>query len=164
MIVVADASPLNYLIQIGSDALLHTLFGRVLVPPAVMDELRHPHAPRTVASWLLQVPSWLEVRAVSASLDDSLQVLDPGEREAILLAQETRADLLLIDERHGRLEAGRRGIPTTGTLGVLLAAGARGLLDPESAFQRLVSETSFRAATDVREHFLALCKKTRAHE
>jgi uncharacterized protein len=45
MIVVADASPLNYLIQIDSDNLLHELFGRVLVPAAVMEELGHPRAP-----------------------------------------------------------------------------------------------------------------------
>jgi hypothetical protein len=67
--------------------------------------------------------------------------LDPGERDAILLAEEVRADLLLIDERQGRLEARRRGITTTGTLGVLLAAGARGLVTAEYAFQRLLSET-----------------------
>jgi len=45
--------------------------------------------------------------------------LQIGEREAIRLAQEQRADLLLIDERRGRLEAKRRGLATTGTLGVL---------------------------------------------
>src|SRR6266852_4521106 len=139
MIVVADASPLNYLIQIESDNLLHELFGRVLVPAAVMEELRHPRAPVTVTSWLLQIPSWIEVRTVTAAQDEALRVLDPGEREAILLAQETRAELLLIDERRGRLEAKRRGITTTGTLGVLLAAEARGLVKAESSFQRLIS-------------------------
>jgi len=41
MIVVADASPLNYLIQIQAEELLHKIFGRVLVPAAVMQELRH---------------------------------------------------------------------------------------------------------------------------
>lgn len=45
MIVVADASPLNYLIQIESVNVLHALFGRVLVPVAVMEELRHAHTP-----------------------------------------------------------------------------------------------------------------------
>ncbi len=164
MIVVADASPLNYLIQVESDGLLHTLFGRVLVPAAVMEELRHPRAPETVASWLLRIPSWIEVRPVTASQDESLQVLDPGERDAILLAEEVRADLLLIDERQGRLEARRRGITTTGTLGVLLAAGARGLVNAESAFQRLLSETSFRATPEVRESFLAQSRKQGSHK
>jgi len=93
------------------------------------------------------------VRVVSARHEPALEVLDPGEREAIQLAQEQRADLLLIDERRGRLEARRRGIATTGTLGVLLAAGRRGLIDAEAAFQRLIDETTFRATPQIRESF-----------
>jgi predicted nucleic acid-binding protein len=98
MIAVADASPLNYLIQIESDYLLHTLFGKVLIPTAVIDELRNPMAPRVVGSWVSRLPSWIEIRTAATAPDASLGVLDPGEREAIVLAQETHADLLLIDE------------------------------------------------------------------
>jgi predicted nucleic acid-binding protein len=159
MIVVADASPLNYLIQLQADELLNKIFGQVLVPPAVMQELRHPRAPEAVAVWMSRIPPWIEVRAVVSSQDESLQVLDAGEREAILLAQEARADLLLIDERQGRLEARRRGITTTGTLGVLLAAGVRGVANPESLFQRLIAETSFRTTPELRETFIAGCAK-----
>ena len=89
MIVVADASPLNYLIQIESDHLLHTLFGRVLIPAAVIDELRNARAPRTVSSWVSRLPSWIEIRTLATAPDASLGALDLGEREAILLAQET---------------------------------------------------------------------------
>lgn len=161
MIVVADASPLNYLIQIDCDPLLARLFGHVFVPSAVMEELRHPAAPPAVASWLSHIPSWIEVRVVSARRDPTLEALDPGEREAIQLAQEQHADLLLIDERRGRLEAKRRGIATTGTLGVLLVAGKRGLIDAETAFQRLVNETTFRTRPEVRERFLTECRESR---
>jgi predicted nucleic acid-binding protein len=122
MIVVADASPLNYLIQINCDTILPKLYERVFVPATVIEELRHTSAPLTVAAWLHQMPEWIDVRVVSGKQDAALEVLDPGEREAIQLAEEQHADLLLIDERHGRLEAKRRGIATTGTLGVLLAA------------------------------------------
>src|SRR5271166_2370172 len=159
MIVVADASPLNYLIQIESDQLLHTLFGKVLIPAAVIDELHNPMAPRMVSSWVSQLPSWIEIRTVATAPDASLGVLDLGEREAILLAQETHADLLLIDEKRGRLEARSRGITTTGTLGVLLTAANEGLVDAADAFQRLVSQTSFRATTELRASFLANCKR-----
>jgi predicted nucleic acid-binding protein len=157
MIVVADASPLNYLIQIECANMLQSLFTRVLVPVAVIAELRHPGAPPTVANWVKNIPDWIEIRAVTSQPDPALEVLDAGEREAIQLAEEQRADLLLIDERKGRLEARRRGIVTTGTLGVLLAAGRRGLVDAESAYQRLVTETTFRASPEVRERFLRLC-------
>lgn len=159
MIVVADASPLNYLIQLQADDLLHRVFRQVLVPRAVMLELSHPRAPEAVAAWTLHPPAWIELRVVTFAEDENLQMLDPGEREAILLAQETGANLLLIDERQGRLEARRRGITTTGTLGVLLAAGTRGLVNPEALFRQLISGTSFRATPEVREMFIAECSK-----
>jgi predicted nucleic acid-binding protein len=134
MIVVADASPLNYLIQIESANILHALFGRVLVPAAVMEELRHSRAPSEVKSWLLQIPSWIEVRARAAPPEEALQILDPGEREAILLAQEMHADLPLIDEKQGRLEAKRRGITTTGTLGCCWQRANRACSTPNLSF------------------------------
>src|SRR5882762_11758352 len=72
---------------------------------------------------LLNLPAWIEVHSVAFCKDAGLQNLDRGEREAIQLAEEQRARLLLIDERLGRSEAKRRGIATTGTLGILLAGG-----------------------------------------
>jgi Predicted nucleic acid-binding protein, contains PIN domain len=161
MIVVADASPLNYLIQIDCHPLLRDLFGRVFVPGAVIGELRHAAAPAAVHSWLLHLPSWVEVHTVSGLPDESLTLLDPGEREAIQLALELQAALLLIDERRGRTEAKRRGIATTGTLGVLLDAGRHGLVNAELAFQRLVEETSFRASPALQEVFLEECRRPR---
>lgn len=56
MIVVADTSPLNYLLQINCESLLPSLYQRVLVPPAVLHELAHPEAPKVVGQWLLHLP------------------------------------------------------------------------------------------------------------
>ena len=161
MIVVADSSPLNYLIQINCDGVLGRLYDLVLVPSRVFEEFRHPSAPPSVVSWISQTPDCIRVHHVKASQDESLNMLDPGEREAIQLAEEQRADLLLMDERRGRLEAKRRGLAVTGTLGVLLAAGRRGLIDPEAVFYSLVETTTFRAAPGVRENYLALCRQLR---
>ena len=105
MIVVADTAPLNYLLQISCESVLPSLYQRVLIPPSVLDELGHPDAPTVVSEWLKDVPGWIEVRRTAGSPDAALADLDPGEREAIQLAEEQRADLLLIDERRGRLEA-----------------------------------------------------------
>ena len=133
MIVVADTSPLNYLIQIDCDSLLPQLFDQTLVPSGVMQELGHASAPAVVRAWLLRVPAWLEVSLTRAPPDAELAFLGLGEREAIQLAEEKHADLLLVDERKGRLHAARRGLKSIGTLGVLLSAGQRRLLDPEVA-------------------------------
>lgn len=154
MIVVADTSPLNYFLQISCESLLPSLYQRVLVPPAVLHELAHPEAPKVVAQWLLHLPDWIEVRRTAAPADAALADLDPGEREAIQLAQEQRADLLLIDERRGRMEAKRRGLATTGTLGVLLAGAQRGLIDAGAAYEQLVRKTNFRCTPELENTFL----------
>jgi uncharacterized protein len=70
------------------------------------------------------------------------------------LAVEQRADLLLIDERKGRREAMRRGLPTTGTLGILLAAAERGSIDAAAVYHRLLTETSFRSTPGLQRSFL----------
>ena len=110
MIVVADTSPLNYLILIEHDGILPILYAQVVVPPEVLQELSHPDAPDAVRSWLRNRPPWSEVKAPSSQPDQTLGLLDPGERQAIQLAEEQRGDLLLIDERRGNEEAKRRGL------------------------------------------------------
>ncbi len=154
MIVVADTSPLNYLIQVGCESLLPALYKRVLIPVAVLEELGDPAAPAVVSQWLLHVPAWIETRRTTTAPDAALSFLDPGERQAIQLAQEQCADLLLIDERRGRVEAMRRGLATTGTLGVLLTAAEQGLIDAARAFHQLTTETNFRTTAELRRSFL----------
>ena len=155
MIVVADTSPLNYLIQIECDDLLPRLYKRVVVPLGVIQELEHASAPVTVRAWLTRLPSWAEVASTKATPNDELAYLGLGEREAIQLAEERHADLLLMDERKGRLEANRRGLATTGTLGVLLSGGVLRLIDPEQAYRRLLTQTTFRTSVELESRFLA---------
>src|SRR5229473_1676025 len=97
IVVVADASPLNYLIQIHSQRVLPILYDRVLVPDAVLQELHHSGAPELVRAWLSSIPEWMEVRLVRSTGEPALAGLDPGEREAIQLAQREHAGLLLMD-------------------------------------------------------------------
>jgi predicted nucleic acid-binding protein len=122
-VVVADTSPLNYLVLIGQIEILRDLYSSVLLPPEVFAELTGSGAPPQVLDWIDSHPEWLQVRAVRGDQNDpALQRIDPGERAAILLAQEELDVLLLIDDAAGRAEANRRNIPNTGTLGVLRAA------------------------------------------
>ena len=145
MIVVADSSPLNYLILLGQTALLHRLYGSVLVPEAVAVELRTTRAPQPVREWIRKPPPWLEIVEVSDNEVASVAGdLDRGERAAIALAERVRADLILIDEVDGRIEAARRSFRVTGTLGVLRAAAGEGLIDVRSVLDRLAT-TNFYA-------------------
>jgi predicted nucleic acid-binding protein len=125
VIVVADTTPLNYLILIGQVDVLPELFTAVLVSEAVVAELRHSHAPGPVRNWIVALPDWLDIARPNA-FDSSLEFLGAGERETISLARETGADLVLIDERAGRREAARQGLRVTGTLAVLDEAAHRG--------------------------------------
>jgi predicted nucleic acid-binding protein len=141
MIVVADTSPINYLILIEEIDILTKMYGRVVIPPAVREELLRPSAPEVVRSWMSQLPEWLEIKTPLNVPDASLSALDSGERDAILLAGELRADQLIVDDRQGRHEAEKRGIPVIGTLGVMREAATLGLLDLRNAVKRLEATT-----------------------
>ena len=143
IIVVADTSPLNYLIQIECDYLLPKLFGQVMVPRAVVMELSDEGAPGTVKAWSRQLPQWLILRDVHEPADPALEALDPGEREAIQLALSERADLVLIDEKRGARVASSKGLAVTGTLGILIQAARAGLVKIDAALERLRT-TGFR--------------------
>ena len=124
MIVVADTSPLNYLIRLGHPDVLREIYGRVLVPHAVLMEMQHPEAPPEVSAWASSPPAWLEtmqVRQLDATLAPELGT---GEREAISLALELHADVLLIDERAGRREAEARHNRSSGHAGRPVASVA----------------------------------------
>lgn len=128
MIVVSDSSPITNLAAIGQLGLLHQLYQNVIIPPAVYRELTavggsHPGA-------IVQSLDWIEVRDVTnLLLVTALRIeIDEGEAEAIVLAQELTADLLLLDERRGRSVAGRFGLRVVGLLGVLIDAKQLGLI------------------------------------
>jgi len=146
MVVVADTSPINYLVLIAQIDLLPRLYMRIMIPPAVMRELNHPQAPEPVRHWAANAPAWLEIVRPRKSL--VLAQLDLGESEAIALAAETQADVLLIDEQAGREEAVRRGLKVAGTLSVLDEADQAGLLIFDNAVEQL-QKTSFRLSRAV---------------
>jgi predicted nucleic acid-binding protein len=91
MIVVADTTPLRYLVAINRQSLLPALYGRVLIPPAVADELNQESTPAIVRAWLAGRPAWLEIRQPSHNFGPEVD-LDRGEHEAIALAEEVSAD------------------------------------------------------------------------
>ena len=152
MIVVADTTPLQYLILIQHAHILPALYGRVLVPPAVVDELTRDKTPAPVREWLTSRPDWLQVCA-PRHVGRSSVPLGPGELEAIVLAEELKADALLIDDRDGRQEALRRQLNVLGTLRVLADASDHGLGDLRTMLDRL-RRTNFRASNELFEWLL----------
>jgi predicted nucleic acid-binding protein len=152
-LVIADTSPINYLLLIGHIDILPSLFGKIILPTTVCDELKHPKAPLMVRNWAAAPPPWVDVRPVSPLEDASLQALDPGEGAAIALAIELNADLLLMDDEEGVIAARRRGLEVAGTLGVLSRGAQRHLLNLAEAFER-VKQTNFRFRQAIMAEFL----------
>ena len=135
MIVVADSSPLVVLTNLNEIEILPKLFGSVLIPPDVLAELAAPRRPAAVRVFAAGPPSWLVVQAPHSI--ENIPGLHPGERAAISLAAEVKADLLLMDEKDGRRAALQRHLRITGTVGVLERAAEENLLDLKTTFERL---------------------------
>lgn len=130
MLIVADSSPLRYLVVLEAEQILPAIFGQVWIPGAVLAELSATGAPQRVRDVVSHRPDWLRIREPAPDTLNGIDSrLDPGERSALALAKELAADLVLIDEAEGRREAARLGIPMTGTLGVLRLAAERGMID-----------------------------------
>jgi len=143
--VVADTSPLNYLILIDHINLLPQLYGRVLIPESVLQELSAIETPQIVRNWVTNLPEWIEVSRATPIDASGLTRLHAGERDAILLALAVHADAVLLDERRGRQEAENHALKPIGTLGVLVAAHERGLIDLSATIDAL-RQTSFHAS------------------
>ncbi|MGO9641186.1 MAG: hypothetical protein ACLP1Y_07780 [Candidatus Acidiferrales bacterium] len=137
------------MIAIEQEHLLGQLFEKLFVPAAVHAELTDARTPETVRRRVLSLPPWFEVRTVREALaTDFPVVLHAGEREAILLAEELRADVLLIDEQIGRTIALSRNLPLSGTLGVLEQADRIGLVsDFPQVLQQLKASGFFITQT-----------------
>ena len=120
MIVVSDTTPLISLLKINRIDLLEKLFGDVLIPQAVVDERFQLEADQ------IRQKKFIVVKPVnnpeSASILKRATGLDQGESEAIVLTDELKADLLLMDEAKGRNVSAQMGLRIMGTIGILMAA------------------------------------------
>jgi predicted nucleic acid-binding protein len=127
MRVVSNTSPINNLASVNQLSLLQQLYKTIIIPEAVYRELTTVPVAGTQE---VQTLSWLKKQnIIDTELLETLNLeLDRGEAEAITLAIEIKADLLLIDERLGRIVASRLGIEFTGVLGILLEAKSKGLI------------------------------------
>lgn len=160
MIVVSDTTPLISLMKASRLDVLQQLFGEVLIPTAVFNELTSNESFQEEAQQIRNCPF---IRVVSVSETKAVDVLrrstglDLGESEAIVFADDNNANVLLMDEAKGRQVAKAMGLFIMGTVGVLLAAFDEKVLsaeDVKAALQRLrqanrrISDSLIQAALE----------------
>ncbi len=139
-VVVSDTTPLHYLILIRQDSVLEKLYGRILVPPGVLQELGHTAAPPEVSVWSQSPPDWLTVQS-PATIPPHFDTLDFGERQALALAKDIQAELVLPDDKLARRFTEREALKVKGTLGVIADAAKAGLLDFRKTMETLQRTT-----------------------
>lgn len=126
---VVNSTPLIALAKADKLALLRDLYDLVIIPEAVYREVTGKD---DIAAQRIQAArEWISIRKVDPSLDRRMYraKLHDGEVEVMLLAQEIDANVVVIDDGAARKTAEYPGLPLTGTLGILIAAKRRGILD-----------------------------------
>lgn len=151
MIIVSDTSPLINLAMINRLDLLPALFGKVIIPQKVFEEITVQGIGMPGADEVRNA-EWIEVKScANFTLVQALCLqVDEGEAEAIALAIEQRTDLLLIDEKLGRQVAKGFGLSMMGLLGVLKLAKEKGLVSAmKPLLDLLIQQAGFRVAPEL---------------
>lgn len=158
MKTVVNSTPLIALSITGYLFLLNRLFEQVVVPVSVYEEVALQGEERPGAEAVAQA-NWLVIQSPERSLVLSAELvqLDRGEQDVILLAQEIKADWVLIDEKLARRVAIGLGLQVKGTLGVLLIAYRMGLISKEASIKAVqdLASSSVRLSSRLREWFIA---------
>ena len=152
-VVVSDTTPLHYLILIRRDSVLNTLYGQVIVPPAVLQELSHSAAPPIIAGWAKSPPPWVMIKT-PAFIPTRFDHLDIDERQALALAKEIHADFVLLDDKVARRFAENETIKVKGTLGIVADAAKAGLLPFRQTVEAL-QRTTMRLDPQLAERIIA---------
>ncbi|NER23449.1 MAG: DUF3368 domain-containing protein [Symploca sp. SIO1B1] len=157
MTVVSNSSPLIALAQIGKFELLHLLYQELLIPQAVRDEVARFGEERLGAAEL-EKADWIRTVTISnrTAVELLRERLDLGESEAIVLAIETEAQLLLIDEARGRRVAQTQSLNHVGTVGILVLAKRRGLVEAVTPLLNDLIAAGFRMNEDLYQTALEL--------
>jgi uncharacterized protein len=158
MIVVSDTSAISNLLQVDLLHILNLVYGNIIIPKAVYDELCEMEAQKQVIDSL----KWIEMESASDfELIKKLESdLDAGESEAIALAIEFNADFLVIDELKGRKIAESLGIKIVGLLGTLLKAKEKGFITTISPIlESLSTKAGFHINPQLKNYVLQLANE-----
>lgn len=152
MIVISDTSPITNLLRIGQLELLQSVYGNIIIPQSVYNELCQLEHQKEIIDQL----SWIQVSGISNTemLKQLLIDLDKGEAESIIIAMELKADYLVIDEAKGRLIAESFGLKIVGLLGTLIKAKQDGILTAVKPLLDDLNQIGFRIHNDLYNHIL----------
>jgi predicted nucleic acid-binding protein len=155
VIIVSDSSPLVVLSLVDCLWLLDDLFNEVLIPRKVYEEatIEGKQGAESIARW---ATGKIAEASSSNLVSDGTITLDAGESEAITLYKDKSADYLLIDERKGRKVAADMGIKITGSLGILVAAKKKGLIQTIKPFIQKLRQTNQRFSEQLLNDILTL--------
>ena len=157
-IVISDTTAITYLSKIGAINLLKSLFKQIFIPMAVYKELTDP-GDANPGSQEVKTLSWIKVETVPEFEKISARFgrkLDPGESQAIGMALQKKADLLIIDERKGRAEAESLGITITGMVGILIKAKEKKIIPTIKPYLNKLRLTNFKMGPSLYNKALAL--------
>jgi len=156
LIVVSDTSVISALLSIDKLELLTQIYGKVIIPQVVWDELERLREFGYDLS-PLENTQWLEIiNPKDKKLETRLnEVLDKGESAAIALSKEVNPDFLAIDEKKGREIAQSMGIPIIGVIGILIVAKRQAIVkEVKPLLDSLISEAGFRISRKLYEYIL----------
>jgi len=153
MPVVSNTSPILNLAIIGELSLLRDQFEEILIPGAVLEELRvEENLPGSKGVRDAIKAGWIRIETVKQDpLVRAMQRdLDKGEAEAIALAMQVNTRLVLMDERDGRKAARSMKLKVVGVLGILLKSRREGrLMSLEQAMDKLRDKAGFYIREDL---------------
>ena len=125
--------------------MLHKVYGHIIITEIVSQEFRRP------------LPDWISVQNPKTNLHQGLiSFLDAGEATSIALALELGDSLLIIDEAKGRRVAKELGVQVTGSLGTVIAAKEKGIIESVKPIIDKIKKTNFRISDDLLNKILHL--------
>lgn len=137
--VISNTSCLIVLQKIDELDLLHKVYGKIVTTPQVIAELG------------IDTPDWIEIKSVSDPREQQILelIVDEGEASAIALAMEYQESLLILDDYKARKIAEKSGLRITGTIGVIIKAKKRGIIDSVRFYLDKISDTDFRITKEL---------------
>lgn len=153
--VVSDTTPIISLLKIAKLELLKHIYSEIFIPVSVFEEIeagrnRKHYRDISQLNWI-RIEEIKDKRAGKYFLD-----LHTGEAEAIILASEISADLIIMDEKLGRYYAKHADLKVTGTLGVLAKAKELGFIKEIKPLVKELIEKDFWISEKTLEAFLIL--------